>query len=153
MWGREQRSGKEAWPREAGLRVRLPPDFKSQTGSQTVCTGSRINMLGLLEFIDFFFYLKLPPRLSDSAGCRRQMDSEVQRAGPQGRWSWALWWPRGPGPDVGSGSGGHRGRWYGDECSLRHSVLRMWLYLGRIPLPIQQCQDSEATPSIKTLGQ
>lgn len=137
-------------PGEASLRVRLPSDFKSQTGSQAVCTGSRINMLGLLEFIDFFFYLKLPLRSSGSAGCRKQMDSEVQRAGRQGRWSRAPWWPRGPGPDVGSGSGGHSGRWYGDECSLGHSVLWRWLCLG---LTIQQCQDSEATSSIKAIGQ
>lgn len=135
------------------MRVRLPSDFKSQTGSQAVYTGSRITMLGLLEFIDFFFYLKLPLRLSGLAGCRRQMDGEVQREGRQGRWSRAPWWPRGPGPDVGSGSGGHRGLWYGDECSLGHSVLRRWLCLGLIPSPIQQCQDSEATPSIKAIGQ
>lgn len=109
-------------------------------------------MLGLLEFIDFFFYLKLPLRLSGLAGYRRQMDGEVQQEGRQGRWSRAPWWTRGPGPDVGSGPGGHRGRWYRDECSLGHSVMRKWFCLGLIPLPIQQCQDSEATPSIKAIG-
>lgn len=35
-------------------------DFKSQTGSQAICTGSKVSVLGLLEFIDFLFFLKLP---------------------------------------------------------------------------------------------
>lgn len=47
-----------AWPREAGLRVELLTE--SQTGSQTECTGNRVSVLGLLEFIDFLFFLKLP---------------------------------------------------------------------------------------------
>lgn len=35
-------------------------DFESQTGSQAICTGSKVSVLGLLEFIDFLFFLKLP---------------------------------------------------------------------------------------------
>lgn len=35
-------------------------DFEGQTGSQAICTGSKVSALGLLEFIDFLFFLKLP---------------------------------------------------------------------------------------------